>query len=393
MHLRSFIIENFGPIKKLTWEVGENTAGWHVFIGDNGAGKSTLLRALSLAMVGNKGATGLRVSPSSLVKVGEKKGTVGAVWSNGTKFVYDTDKGAPITRWLGEKKFQTSFGPIRRFVGNGGKATDLREAYPDVARHLPLFDDSWALTEMVSWLKDLKLDQTANEETAYPLNWIKAFINNSELLPNDVRLDDVTSVGPIFTDSSGVNVSIGDLSDGYQSVLGLALDLLRQLADFGQGPTHVGGGELAVQQRGIVLIDEIDAHLHPTWQQRIGGFFTKHFPNMQFLVTTHSPLVCRAAENGSVFRLPRPGEPEDEGGMVEGVDRDRLIFGDVLDAYGTEVFGRGVTRSADAHKKLVRLGELNVKARFGAELTPTEQQEQRELRAIFVQAPLSPEDL
>jgi hypothetical protein len=393
MHLRSFVVENFGPIRKLRWDPGENTAGWHVFIGDNGAGKSTLLKALSLAMVGDDGAKGLRISPRSLVTTGKLKGSVGVVWSNGMKFRYDTDKGYPITRWGGALNFQASFGPTRRFTGNGMKSTDLRRAYPEVARHLSLFDDDWALSEMVGWLKDLKLDQTANEETVYPLNWIKAFINNSDLLPNGVRLDDVTSVGPVFVDSKGVHVSLTDLSDGYQSVLGLTLELLRQLAEAEAEPRHVGGGNLAVLQSGIVLIDEIDAHLHPTWQQRIGSFFTEHFPNMQFLVTTHSPLVCRAATKGSIFRLPRPSDPEDEGGMVTGVDRDRLIYGDVLDAYGTEVFGRGVARSEDGRKKLERLGELNVKARFGEVLNTEEQTEQRELRAIFTQAPLSPEDL
>ena len=46
---------------------------------------------------------------------------------------------------------------------------------------------------------------------------------------------------------------------------------------------------------GVVTIDEIDAHLHPAWQQRIGDWFVARFPEMQFLVTTHSPIICRAA--------------------------------------------------------------------------------------------------
>ena len=89
---------------------------------------------------------------------------------------------------------------------------------------------------------------------------------------------------------------------------------------------------------GVVLIDEIDAHLHPTWQRRIGFWFRKHFPNIQFIVTTHSPLICQAAEVGSVWHLPTPGSGE-QLQQVTGDTLRRLIYGNVLEAYGTEVFG------------------------------------------------------
>ena len=57
---------------------------------------------------------------------------------------------------------------------------------------------------------------------------------------------------------------------------------------------------------GVVAIDEIDAHLHPAWQQLIGDWFVHRFPNMRFLVTTHSRIICRAARRGSVWMLPTP---------------------------------------------------------------------------------------
>jgi hypothetical protein len=101
---------------------------------------------------------------------------------------------------------------------------------------------------------------------------------------------------------------------------------------------------MAVSAPGVVLIDEIDAHLHPTWQRRIGFWFREHFPRMQFIVSSHSPLVFQAADPGTIFRLPRPGYDED-GYMVTGDEYRRLVFGNVLDAYGTEVFGEGVTSS------------------------------------------------
>src|SRR5690606_18158021 len=62
-----------------------------------------------------------------------------------------------------------------------------------------------------------------------------------------------------------------------------------------------------ITRSGVVLIDEIDAHLHPEWQREIGFWLKRHFPRIQFLVTTHSPLVCQAADPGGLFRLPEPG--------------------------------------------------------------------------------------
>jgi len=111
---------------------------------------------------------------------------------------------------------------------------------------------------------------------------------------------------------------------------------------------------------GVVLIDEIDAHLHPSWQTKIGQWFTRYFPKIQFIVSTHSPLICRAAENGSIWRLAAPGSdrPSEE---ITGTDRERLINGNILDAYGTEMFGANVSISEESNKKLNELADLNVK--------------------------------
>src|SRR5438132_1106565 len=58
---------------------------------------------------------------------------------------------------------------------------------------------------------------------------------------------------------------------------------------------------------GVVLIDEVDSHLHPEWQRQIGFWLKRHFPKMQFIVTTHSPLICQAADVKGLFHLPAPG--------------------------------------------------------------------------------------
>jgi hypothetical protein len=133
---------------------------------------------------------------------------------------------------------------------------------------------------------------------------------------------------------------------------------------------------------GVVLIDEVDAHLHPTLQTRIGEWFTTYFPNIQFIVTTHSPLICRAAETGSIWRLAAPGSGE-ESGEVTGAARDRLLYGNVLDAYGTEVFGEDVAIGTAAAGKRQRLALLNQKSIGGEEMTAEEEQEYRQLQRML----------
>ena len=135
----------------------------------------------------------------------------------------------------------------------------------------------------------------------------------------------------------------------------------------------------------MVAVDEIDAHLHPSWQQLIGDWFVNRFPNMQFLVTTHSPIICRAARQGTIWLLPPPGS-EGQLRRVIGPDRDRLIDGNILDAYGTELFGEEVTRSEHSKAKLTQLAQLNRK-RLRRALSPGEQRELEQLREAMPSSP------
>jgi hypothetical protein len=201
--------------------------------------------------------------------------------------------------------------------------------------------------------------------------------------------EEITSSSVLFVDGNGMQVRLEDLSDGYRSILSMTFELIRQLA-LAYGPERVFDPQdpTRVACPGVVLIDEIDIHLHPTWQRQIGLFLRQHFPKIQFIVTTHSPLICQAADAGTVFRLPRPGESG--GGMVRGSQLRRLLYGDVLDAYGTEVFGRDIGRSDTAKEGRRRLAQLNVKEiREG--LTDAERREQERLRGQMPTAALDQE--
>ena len=273
-------------------------------------------------------------------------------------------------------------GPFRRFTGGDKELEKLYTSQPNLARHLSVFGEAVALTEGLAWLQSLKFKQLEGSEGGALLAPIIEFINQPGFLPNGVRIRDVTSKGVEFIDANGFAVPVEELSDGYRSVLSMTFELVRQMSLRSGDHSPFSADGTTIRERGVVVIDEIDAHLHPSWQRAIGVWLCKHFPNVQFIVSTHSPLICQAAEGGTVFRLPQPGVPEDRGEMVTGVALQRLIYGNVLDAYGTGVFGEGVTRSDSGQEKLEQLAELNTRELLGS-LTEDEKRTQEELRSIL----------
>jgi predicted ATP-binding protein involved in virulence len=87
------------------------------------------------------------------------------------------------------------------------------------------------------------------------------------------------------------NLGIEQLSDGYKTMLGLVIDLSSR---FAMANPHLDNPLIA---DAIVMIDEVDLHLHPSWQQRVFGDLMRTFPNTQFIVTTHSPYIVESLNN------------------------------------------------------------------------------------------------
>ena len=94
-------------------------------------------------------------------------------------------------------------------------------------------------------------------------------------------------------------LEIDQLSGGYRIVLALAADLARRMA---QGNPHLDD---PLQSEAVVLIEEVELHLHPSWQQRILTDLRRTFPNTQFIVSTHSPQVLTTVEPRHVVHLAR----------------------------------------------------------------------------------------
>jgi hypothetical protein len=415
MYLNRVVIENIRSITELTWQLseGKTHAGWHVILGDNGSGKTAFLRAIALALVGPDEAAALRQDWNEWLTRGQSSGSISLDLNYDDKFDKFSKKGrlqqppllltikftrqdetvkltssttnrAPLTRsiWGGKGGwFSAAYGPFRRFTGGDMNYEKLFYAQPRLAAHLSVFGEDVALTESLNWLQKLLVRKLEGQTEGNLLDAIQQFINQPDFLPHNVRLEKISSQGAEFVDGNGCQLWVENLSDGYRSILSMTFELIRQLANVYGEDKIFDRENKHIAVPGVVLIDEIDAHLHPSWQKQVGIWFLQYFPNIQFIVTTHSPLICRAAENGSVLSLPLPGSG-DTARMVTGDELNRLIYGNVLEAYGTELFGQNVTRSDTARVRLRRLAELNQKE-LHASLTAKEMEEQQRLRATF----------
>ncbi|EAB0741651.1 retron Ec78 anti-phage system effector ATPase PtuA [Escherichia coli] len=111
----------------------------------------------------------------------------------------------------------------------------------------------------------------------------------------------------LIVDKNNVSLSVLQLSQGEKTILALIADIARRLTLLNPNSVNPLDGT------GIVLIDEIDLHLHPSWQQNIIPRLEKTFKNIQFIVTTHSPQVCHTIDsqniwllkNGQKFKAPK----------------------------------------------------------------------------------------
>ncbi|WP_239423987.1 AAA family ATPase [Snodgrassella communis] len=113
----------------------------------------------------------------------------------------------------------------------------------------------------------------------------------------DIYVDISSGIDEIYVQLDDKKLNINQLSDGQRIFLGIVADLTYRLIIL--NPKL----ESPLNGQGIVLIDEIEAHLHPQWQQEILVNLTKTFPNIQFIVTTHSPQVLSTVYKQQIRQL------------------------------------------------------------------------------------------
>ncbi|MEV5501666.1 AAA family ATPase [Nonomuraea fuscirosea] len=367
-------------------------AGWTVLAGRNGSGKTTFLQAIALGIVGDyfiRGWdvwSGRRTGEQALIAVTVVQDSN---FDSGLDFgpqVFELrwdDEGHPyvpprsagsrgrgknigaLRFGPGEGWFFAGYGPFRRLSPNAfGRGESPRSVMYAGLR--TLFDEDVTLTEGVGWLIEQHLYQLEGRTGAAELLEVVLSLLADGMLPDDHQVVRVDSDGLWVRQGDGAETSLRQMSEGYRTVTAVVVDIIRQMhLAYGSLRVTYQGDTPTLAYPGVILIDEIENHLHVGWQKRIGEWLTSHFPLVQFIVTTHSPYVCQTADLNGLIALPGPREPK----SAHVVHRDlyeRVVFGSGDDAILTELFGVDSSYSTRAEDVRRQLGDLEEKVLSGS---------------------------
>lgn len=333
MNLTSLYIHNFKGFKesKLTLN-GKST----VIFGVNGSGKSTVLSAINylfwsvLNRLNNSQGTAFRSLNADSVHVGHDMVELAvSVDLDGTSFSLQKDyikarPGKPA-RTVSYKEQYDTF--IEHFVANY-LSEDTQSNMPifvNYGTNRSVLDIPLRIRNSHEFMQITALERAL--ENSLDFRTFFEWFRNQEDLENEIKTEtknldyeDIplkcvrTAVSAILGDVSdlkvkrnplrmtvkkgGVEIRVDDLSDGEKCTLALFGDLARRIAlanPYRENP---------LEGSGIVLIDEIELHMHPSWQRKILGALKNTFPNIQFIVTTHSPQVLGEVDsNYNLFGL------------------------------------------------------------------------------------------
>ncbi len=427
MYVKSVILENLKGFSDLHFDFQRpdgGFTGWTVFVGGNASGKSTLLKAMALAMMGpDAGYELIGRAPVGWLSRNEHRAKAQVLlnWDpSNDKFKpsgklpggsfdaevrWQLEKGeeVPIFRAAPLPKnkrtssalrgpwnpnapgwFCAGYGPMRRLSGDSTQAGMLSARGGVVSRFVTLFREDAALSESEAWLKTnhSRWLESQRPELKQLLDGVTALLSDN-LLPHGMQISRTTVDNVFIQDKRGLELPMRDISDGCRSIYATVLDLVHGMFEiygadglFGQDDQ----GRTVVIRPGVVLIDEIEAHLHPSWQRDIPEWLKQHFPNVQFLVTTHSPLVAQAADPNGVFVLPSQSDVNREARALDSDEFEKLRLGKAEKTLLGTAFGLKSVRSHWANQQIERWKRLNAKNKAGAPLSRVENKEYERLR-------------
>ncbi len=151
---------------------------------------------------------------------------------------------------------------------------------------------------LMAWIKTMEIEAAQRKRPLHILEGVRHAIKNClekcESVYFSIQLD-----GLIATFADGKTLPAYMLSDGQRTLLTMVADIAYRAAVLN---SHLGE-KAGLETPGIVLIDEIDLHLHPEWQRLIVKQLSTNFPKIQFIVTTHSPIIIQSLKPGEVINL------------------------------------------------------------------------------------------
>ncbi len=359
--IERFTIRNFKAIEDLSLTFPAPDASresWLMLLGENGCGKSSILQALALTLMGEEHANNLGLDARRFVRRhpdvrgGEVIVDLSGVGQIRMEFSLESerfrvDPPDPKVLLLG-------YGATRLLPKAVGRESSTRTAI----RILNLFDPTAPLADTEAWLLDHHRVSDAQ------LEQFSEDLSRLLMLPGDMRL--CRDTNQIEVEYDGVRKVLRDMSDGFQSIIALSGDISIGVQDWWGGLREA---------EGVVLLDEIEVHLHPTWKISIVERLRQTCPLLGFVVTTHDPLCLKGLRADEIVVMRRT--PEDQLEMVTDIPRiDHLRSDQLLSSF---LFNLESTRGSGTAIAIARYAALVGKAQRG----PAEEAELQQLKQLL----------
>jgi len=320
MYISKVQIKNIRCFDKIDIEFksGDNKPDWTMIVGDNATGKTALLKSIAIGLCDVSSAAGLlRESDSGYIRHGNSIGNImieleDPVENKRYKIITTLEKVAIRTRASSveyyERVSQKTIPQYQKFpwgkifacaygAGRGTSGTGDIAGYSVINAVYNMFNYSEGLQNPELMIRRIQSSDLKIKEE---------FLGKLEdLLFGKI---DVSQKYRVSLNRAGISVDaqwgrmpLRDIADGYKSTFLWVTDFLGWALSFNPNLKSL------TDVRGIVIIDELEEHLHPKWQKRIVANLKNAFPNIQFLTTTHSPLVAssviKRSNRNENFRL------------------------------------------------------------------------------------------
>lgn len=323
MRIKDIHIENYRGLQKVTLE--ELSPNINLIVGINGAGKSSILDAVSLvlswfiARVQTKGGRGKDI-PLEDIANGSRSGCLVKLdlnnlgkWELFRSKAYNKERKSyleDITKYAAQLRYELDLIPqfplplvvhygVNRNVSNTNAEGNRK--LPDKAQlevYKNALNGNVNFIDFFQWFRneedyenEIRIEKKDFRDPA--LETIRKALEMALPEFSDLRVSRKKKA--LVVRKNGKEFQINQLSDGEKVYITLICDIARRLAIANPSGNALHG-------EGIVLIDEIDLHLHPQWQLNVVSNLERTFPNIQFLMSSHSPIVA-SDTNGKVFGI------------------------------------------------------------------------------------------